>query len=411
MRPYRKKRELADWIRRRLGAPFVKVMADSSQIDDCIDQACDFFGEFAGGVGNVDSILLINPELVYYDGTGKETQPGPKKGKWRKPLPPFLMSLTADELNALTIDQYNALKMNCSSTPAPTSAGSSACCPTSYNSTKDQYGGDDGNPKTNYQLDPGCCPETSEGPGPGWCGDGIQPPHCYTETDPGDPLAVGPYWVEGDTTAKPSVNKYLFKSVYDIPSDVIAIQDRLMAGAFGMYGNTEDNALFAPAGMLMQGGGNWGMQSAGHFMDNRWGYWMGSGGGFVDIVSWQLGLQYLEMFRQLFTVKTNVQLMELEHKVVITPPPMSKGVIAIGVTRKVADEAMYGHQWVRQYALAKTMQDIGMNTGKYTGLTMPGGGAINFEMFATKGDALAEKLEKQLTDDHMYTMPCDFFVG
>ena len=411
MRPYKKKRELADWIRRRLGSPFTKVMIDTTQIDDCIDQACDFFGEFAGGVGNVDSIVLINPELVYYDGTGKESQPGPKKGKWRSPLPPFLQSLTVDQINALTVDQYNALRINCGSTPAPTSVGTSSCCPSTYNSTKDKYGGDDGDPNTNYQIDSDCCPTESAGPGPGWCGDGIQPAHCFTETLAGDPLAIGPYWVEGDTTAKPSgPNRYIFKTVYDIPSDVIAINERLTMGMFGLGSNNEDNALFSPIAQMMQAGGSWGMQSAGQSMDSRYGFWMGGSGGFVDIVGLQLGLSYIEMFRQMFTVKMNVQLLELEHKVILTPPPTSKGVIALAVTRKVADESMFGHIWVRQYSLAKTMQDIGMNAGKYSNMLFPGGGSINSEQYLKRGDELAEKLEKQLTESHDFTLPCDFFV-
>jgi hypothetical protein len=193
MRPYKKKRELSDWIRRRLGAPFMDPMIDTTQIDDCIDAACDFFGEFAGGIGNVESVLLINPELVYYDATGTESQPGPSKGKWRAPMPPFLMNLTIDQINALTVSQYEALKANCG-TVATTGTTGASCCPSTYNSTKDKYGGDDGNIKTDYQLDPDCCPASVEGPGPGWCGDGIQPAHCFTETNPGDPLAIGPFW-------------------------------------------------------------------------------------------------------------------------------------------------------------------------------------------------------------------------
>lgn len=412
MRPYRKKRELADWIRRRLGAPFINVMVDTTQIDDCIDHACDFFGEFAGGIGNVESILLINPELVYYDGTGLESQPGPKKGKWRRPLPPFLMSLTVDQLNNLTLDQYMTLKNQCGTVPTTsTPSTATSCCPPNYNSSTDVYGGDDRNPKTNYQIDSECCPKESQGPGPGWCGTGIQPEHCFTETDPGDPLAVGPYWVEGDTTAKPQKNGYLFKTVYPVPSDIIAVGEKLNLGMFGIAGANEDNALFSPLAMMMQGGGSWGMTSAGKTMDNRWGFWMGSGGGYVDIVGYQLGMQYLEMFRQLFTVKTNVMFNEVEHTVTITPPPSTKGVIAVSVIRKVADEAMYGHQWVRNYALALTMIDIGMNVSKYINMTMPGGGAINAELYLTRGDALREKLEKQLTDDHMFNNPVDFFVG
>jgi hypothetical protein len=178
-----------------------------------------------------------------------------------------------------------------------------------------------------------------------------------------------------------------------------------------MAGNTEENALFAPAGMLLQAGGSWGLQSAGQYMDNRWGFWMGTGGGFVDIVGWQLGMQYIEMFRQLFTVKMSIQLNELEHKVIITPPPTNKGVICCEVTRKVADEHMYRHQWVRDMTLALALIQVGTNGAKYTNLTFPGGGSFNADKYLERGDTMREKLEKQLTEEHMYSEPPDFFVG
>lgn len=412
MKVYRKKRELAEWIRRKINLPGVKIPLDTSQIDDAIDQACDMFAEFAGGIGNEDSIVLINPELVYYDGTGKESQPGPTSGKWRKPVPKYLEGLTLDQINALTPEEDARLKAACIAGTLPTtSSPASSCCPSSYNSSTDVYGGVDGNPDTTYQINQCECPEESKGPGPGWCGDNIQPAHCFTETDPGDPTAYGPYWIEGDTTVKPSRNGYIYKSVYDVPTDIIATGSRLDTGMFGMYGMTEDNALFAPMGMLMQGGGSWGMLNSRTGMDNRWGFWMGSGGGYVDIVSWQIGMSYLEMFRQLFTVKMNVQFKELEHKVVLTPPPNQKGIIAIACTRRVPDEAIYSHVWVKEYALALTMINIGMNSGRYANMNFPGGGSVNYDMYFTRGDALREKLEKQLWDDRQYSVPCDFFIG
>lgn len=388
MRPYRKKRELNDWILRKLGKPVIDVLIDPTQIDDCIDQACDYFGEFSGGIGNVKGILLICPELLYYDGTGKPCQPGPTGGKWRKPSTPATSGTSGT-----------------SGTPGTT--GTSACppCPpagnTSISPVEHNYPTTDANGNV-------CPVETN--PGPGWCGDNIQDPHCFTDVAETDPEAIGPYWVEGDTQGKPDRPGRVWKTVYDVPSDIIAVHERLTSGIFNMGGNTEDNALFAPAGMLLQAGGSWGLQSAGHAMDNRWGYWMGSGGGFVDIVGWMMGMQYIEMFRQLFTVKMSVQLNELEHKVIVTPPPNNKGVICCEVTRKVADEHMYGHQFVREYALALALVQVGMNGSKYTNLTFPGGGAFNADVYLARGDALREKLEQQVSDG-MWTAPPDFFVG
>jgi hypothetical protein len=364
------------------------VLVDSSQIDDCIDQACDFFGEHAGGIGNEESIILISPELVYYDGTGNASHPAPTAGKWRKPT-----TITSSGSSGTS--------------GSPGTSGTSACidCPPANNELVNGV-------TKNYPVVDGngdICP-TETLPGSGWCGDNIPPPHCFTEQGEYDPNAEGPFWVEGDTTAKPSMPGWVWKTVYDIPPDVIAIDNRLTAGYLNATGNTEDNALFAPAGMLLQGGGSWGFQNSGSYTDNRWGYWMGSNGGFVDIVGWQIAMQYIEMFRQLFTVKMDAQLLELQHKVRLTPPPAGKGVIALSCTRRVVDEAMYEHQWVREYALALTMINIGMNAGKYANLVFPGGGSINGDMYFTRGDALRDKLEQQI-DDGRYNFPADFFVG
>jgi hypothetical protein len=387
MRPYKKKRELNDWILRKLGKPVIDVLIDPTQIDDCIDEACDRFGEFAGDVGNEKGIILICPELLYYDGTGKPCDPGPTAGKWRKPYIPGISGTTP------------------SGSPATTGATGCAPCPPGENTSIV--------PVThNYpilDINGNICPVETN-PGPGWCGDGIASTHCFTDQKEYDPEAVGPYWVEGDTQGKPLRPGYVFKTVYDVPTSVIAVHDRLTSGIMGMAGNTEENALFAPAGMLLQAGGSWGMQSAGQYMDNRWGFWMGTGGGFADIVSWYMGMQYIELFRQLFTVKLSVQLNELEHKVIITPPPTNKGVICVEVTHRVADEHMYGHQWVRNYATALAMIQVGVNAGKYDGMTFPGGGRVNSEMYLTRGDAMKEKLETEL-DDGRFGTPADFFIG
>lgn len=394
MRPYKKKRELGNWVRRQLGAPIVDVVLDTTQLDDCIDLACDYFGEFAGGIGNQESILLISPEQVYYDGTGNANQPSPTSGRWRKP----------------TTDPTTAAPDVCDT---PDASGSPDCpFPTDTAQPKNKFGGKDGIPWTNdptVDANGNPCPPESCLPGPGWCGDNIPDPQCFTEQGPSDPNAVGPFWVEGDTTAKPVRQGFKFKTVYDVPSDVIAVHAHMDRG-FGVGQDEENNALFAPAYQLLQAGGSWGMQSPGSSVDNRWGFWMGSNGGFVDIVGYEIAMQYIQMFRTLFMTHMTAQLDSVGHKVRITPPPCDKGVIAFGCTRKVCDEAMYSHQFVRQYALGLSMRVVGMNLSKYTGMTMPGGGAVNGELYLTRGDALVEKMEERLMSGE-FQEPPDFYVG
>lgn len=389
MRPYRKKRELANWIRRKLGQPVIDVLIDSSQLEQCIDQATDYFGEHAGGIGNEDSILLICPELVYYDGTGNPDQPGPTAGKWRKPFSSFTTGTTG------TTGTSACPTENCSATNTSHIKPPLDEC---INSMPSQVNGVE-------------CQEESTCEGPGWCGDNAQDPHCFTETEKNDPNAEGPYWVEGDTTVKPTNNKFLFKSVYDVPKDIIACHSHLGVGYYGTQAyNSGGEALFSPLHLLLHGGGNWGMQSPTGWVDNRYGYWHGSNGGFVDVVGWEMGMQYLEMFRQLYTTKIQIQLMDLQHKVRITPAPSQKGVIAFGVTRRVPDESLYEHQWVRDYATALAMYQIGINSSKYQNLTFPGGGSINGDFYLNEGKEQMQKLIDDI-DRGRYREPIDFYMG
>ena len=121
-------------------------------------------------------------------------------------------------------------------------------------------------------------------------------------------------------------------------------------------------------------------------------------------------MQYIEMFRQLFTIKLAAQLLELQHQVRLTPPPANRGLIAMECTRRVADEYMYEHQWVRDYALALTLINVGMNASKYNNMVMPGGASINGQLYLERGDALKQYLLDQL-DNGRYSEPADFFVN
>lgn len=392
MRPYKKKRELANWIKRQLGEPLIQIPLDPTQIDDAIDKAVDYFAEHAGGIGNVDSIVAITPQLVFYDGTGNMNQPGPTKGRWRKNITPGTSGTSGVGTSG-------------------TSGVSGCALPDSALGLK--FGGPDGNPLTDYPVldqngDP-CRGETL--PGPGWFGDGIQNTHCFIETQPSDPDAVGPFWVEGDTPCKPMYQGYIWKSIYDVPSDIIAIHENLAFFGIGSSNGAlnEDNALFSPYSMMFQGGGNWGQMNSGSYVDNRWGFWQGGGTGSVDIVSWQMGMQTLEMYRQMFTVHMTAQLLEMEHKVRILNKISGNGVISFACTRKVAEEHLYNHQAVKELALAHAMITLGYATSKYGNITMPGGGTINGAMYLERGDALRTKMEEQIYD--RYSLPGDFYMG
>lgn len=411
MRP-KKKKELVDWIKRRVGKPVINVLIDDTQIDDCIDIACDFFAEHAGGVANENGVLLIKPELVYYDGItnriNNRTDNGPTSGKWRKKLPPFLMSLTVDQLNNLTLAQYEQLKLECGFTTTPSTTGTVSCCPPAFNTATDKII----DPNL-VRLNGDCCADEATDSGLGWCKI-PQELHCYTDVEYLNPLTEGPFWKLGDSSTIPNKKGFLYKTIYDLEDDIIEVNGQLDQGMFGIGSGSEDAALFSPLGIMMSNGGIQGYMNSNTMVNSSYGSMFGTffgGGNNFDVVSYFSSMQYLELYRQLFTVKMMTQFNALTHKLTISPAPTTGGIIALSVTKRIVDEKLYTHQGVRDLALAHTLINIGMNSSRYNNLSFPGGASINGELYLKRGDDLREKIEKQITDDHLYSELPEFFIG
>jgi hypothetical protein len=169
----------------------------------------------------------------------------------------------------------------------------------------------------------------------------------------------------------------------------------------GIGGNAMAAGLFFP-------GTVWSDFSGYNSYGSRGGYRPQGGG--VDLVTYELGLQYMEMMKQRYTVKTMVQFLEAERKVRLSPRPSCSGMFIIPVWCRVADEHLYDQIWIRRYALALCKKVIGMNTKKYEGMTFPGGATINGDFYYTEGKEEIEKLEQEIADNK-YGEPPGFFVG
>ena len=135
-----------------------------------------------------------------------------------------------------------------------------------------------------------------------------------------------------------------------------------------------------------------------------------SGGGGVDLVTYELSMQYMEMIRQRYTVKVQTQFLEAQRKVRITPRPNCYGCILLPVWVRVADADLYDQIWIRRYAMALCKRSIGMNTKKYEGMAFPGGITLNGEKYESEGKEEIEKLEEEIKDNK-YGEPPGFFFG
>lgn len=300
-----KKAELAHWIRRQLGAPLVDVMVESSQMEDCIDLACDHFTEFSGGVGHEEGICLIRTRTA-------------------------------------------AEKEECKQTGTHITSGSPA-----------------------------------------------------------------------------SGSEMIWLSEYQLPRDVFALTETLRADPRTYSGTREpiERSLGYAESFGMAGGlagtnsigGTYGFfypgaASYSSYYGSRGGQGTRSTGGGIDLVSYELGLQYLETMQQMFTIKTYAQFMEQSRKVRFTPTPREGGILALSCWFRVVDEVLYDNLWVKNYAKALAMKQIAFNVKKYTGASFPGGATIDGDFYLSEAKEEIEKLEQQLRDNN-HGYPPGFFVG
>ena len=298
------KAELAHWIRRRLGAPLVDAMIESSQMEDCIDFACDWFTEHAGGVGHEEQIIFIRTRTVAEENEIRGS----------------VSSMTADSAPS------GSLKMWVSE----------------------------------YQL----------------------PRNIFALSNV----------LEADNRS--SGNREPIERALNY-----ADQFGMVAGLAG--GNSMGGAMgfFYP-----------GATSFSSAYGSPGGQGTRPAGGGIDLVSYEIGLQYMEMLRQQYTVKINAQFLEQERRVRFTPKPSQAGLIALRAWARVHDEHLYDNLWVKQYALALAKKQIGYNTKKYVGITFPGGGSIDGDFYLNEGKEEIQKLEEEI-GNNLYNYPPAFFVG
>jgi len=333
MQIYDKKRELADWIRRRLGAPILKaVPLAPEQLDDCIDFAVEYANEFMGSVGNKEELAVVFTK--------------PDDDDDASLLP------TTDKRYIKNHDYTN----NPTGMTVNVSGGRGAIL--TY--------------KQEYQL-------------------------------PRNVLALSSV-INGGGSGFGAVNSGASdddQSILSVASLNSAFGGLGLGGIGGIGGGTTSMAtasgLFVPA--TAPGFGSFGTRGGAR-----------SAGGGIDLVSFTLGMQYLQMVHQMFTVKLRMEFLAQERKVRFSPGPPENGFVIFGVWSRVEAEWMYENLWVKEYALAKAMKQIAFNGKLYGGAAFPGGVKLDFDFYNTEGDKEIERLQKDI-ELNKFGEPPGFFVG
>lgn len=142
-----------------------------------------------------------------------------------------------------------------------------------------------------------------------------------------------------------------------------------------------------------------------NMMIHRWGFDLRR----PDVVTFQAIYNWFDFFKTMYGITYRLEVNEHGKYVNILPPPRYDGGIFTMVTVKRAENELYQFSWVREYVFAKCLVQVGMNRGKYSGVSLPGGGTLNADMYLSKGESMIEKLEQKLLEE--WSEPPDFHVA
>lgn len=315
-----KKAELSEWIRQELGEPVIDALPVApSQIDNCIDDAIDYFQTFSGGVGHEENYVVIN--------TAPLSAAGP-----------------------------------CALTGAPFSF----CDPTIAAPFLQH--------KAEYQLPKSVI--------------------AITEALPGGAGALGGLnWL----TAAPQQD-IIERGLNAAENISQTMWGNLMGG--GPINTSVNNyiGMFFPG--TLYSGGAYGTRGGAR-----------ADGGGMDVITYELGMEYMEMLNQRYRVKVHLEFHKASRKLRIQPPPKQAGAYVIGVWTKVVPEHLYDEYFIRQYALALSMMQIGRTMQVYKGMKFIGGVEFNAEFLYSEGEKQKLKLEDDLKDNKFGDPPQAFFIG
>ncbi|MCS7316915.1 MAG: hypothetical protein NZZ41_01145 [Candidatus Dojkabacteria bacterium] len=221
----------------------------------------------------------------------------------------------------------------------------------------------------------------------------------------------------------------VYKQEYQLPKNVVAVGDIMSVFRSGIGYVTEPilERAFNLTSLGLTATGIAGLQGAGYGVTgtslwtpgsfglfNSFGSRGGEGtrgaGGGADLIGYELGLQYLELIRQRYTIKMDVQFLEESKKIRLSPAPKAQGFVLLPVWVRTADEHLYGNIWIRRYIAALCKIQCGYNVSKYTGITFVGGATVNGEFYIREGKEEKEKLEEELKNN-AYNYPPRFYFA
>lgn len=132
-----------------------------------------------------------------------------------------------------------------------------------------------------------------------------------------------------------------------------------------------------------------------------------------DLVTWHILKDWIDTREKMFALKRRVYFDDRRQLLRLQPEPTDGqrfvGILGCYVERAIKDMIM--ERWVYQYAQALSKITIGNIRGKFTQVSMFGGGTINYNDLLSQGLEEKKQLEEEIMFKHGEVSPNQFFVG
>lgn len=140
-------------------------------------------------------------------------------------------------------------------------------------------------------------------------------------------------------------------------------------------------------------------------------YMLGNVG--FDLVTWEVLKGWLDTREKVLAQKAYIDFDNRNQLLRIIPPPNSNsgyfGVVGCWVEKPIRDLIM--ERWVESYTVALTKIAIGNIRGKYSNISLFGGGNINYNDLLSQGLKEKDELEKEIMNGYGEVTPARFFIG
>jgi len=128
----------------------------------------------------------------------------------------------------------------------------------------------------------------------------------------------------------------------------------------------------------------------------------------VDLVSYSMMRDYIELLDQKMIGDMIIELLEEDSQIRIYPTPISSGTVAAEVYMKAADTYLYTVNWVRRYATAAAKMIWGAIGSKFDG-ELPTGATLTIREYYDRGKEEKQELLEELTE--RWTAPVPWLMG